>query len=60
MWIFDRWGEILFETHDVTVGWDGTYNGVLCKEGAYTWKIVIKQKIKDYRVDLHGHINLLK
>jgi gliding motility-associated-like protein len=60
MLIFDRWGEVLFETHDTTVGWDGTYNGKLCKEGAYTWKIVIKQKIKDYRIDLNGHVNILK
>jgi gliding motility-associated-like protein len=60
MLIFDRWGEVIFETHDTAIGWDGTYNGVLCKEGAYTWKIVIKQKIKDYRVDLIGHVNILK
>lgn len=60
MLIFDRWGEIIFETHDTAFGWDGTYNGELCKEGAYAWKIVIKQKVKDYRVDLQGHVNLLK
>jgi gliding motility-associated-like protein len=60
MLIFNRWGEVIFETHDTAFGWDGTYNGELCKEGAYTWKIVIKQKVKDYRVDLMGHVNLLK
>ncbi|WP_341906576.1 PKD domain-containing protein [Fluviicola taffensis] len=60
MLIFDRWGEVLFETHDTTVGWDGTYNGELCKEGAYTWKIVIKQKMKDYRIDLNGHVTILR
>lgn len=60
MLIFDRWGEVIFETHDTAFGWDGTYNGKLCKEGAYTWKIVIKQKVKDYRVDLMGHVNILK
>lgn len=60
MLIFDRWGEILFETHDTTVGWDGTYNGKLCKEGTYTWKIVIKQKVKDYRIDLNGHVTILR
>ena len=60
MLIFDRWGEILFETHDTSFGWDGTYNGQLCKEGTYTWKIVIKQKIKDYRIDLIGHVTILR
>nr|WP_294859666.1 PKD domain-containing protein [uncultured Fluviicola sp.] len=60
MLIFDRWGEVLFETHDTTVGWDGTYNEKLCKEGTYTWKIVIKQKVKDYRIDLNGHVTILR
>jgi gliding motility-associated-like protein len=58
--IFDRWGEVLFESHDVNVGWDGTYHNELCKEGVYTWKIVIKEKNKDKRHDLVGHVNLLK
>ena len=25
--IFDRWGELVFETTDQSVGWDGTYKG---------------------------------
>jgi gliding motility-associated-like protein len=60
MLIFNRWGEILFETRDTEYGWDGTYNGELCKEGTYTWKIVIKKKNKDYRIDLNGHVTILK
>ncbi|MNE77903.1 hypothetical protein D3C80_1742600 [compost metagenome] len=33
MLIFNRWGEVLFESHDLSVGWDGTYMGALCKKG---------------------------
>ncbi len=58
--IFDRWGEILFESHDVAFGWDGTYIGQLCKEGVYTWKIVIKERNKDKHHEYVGHVNLLK
>ncbi len=25
--IYDRWGELVFETHDLTMGWDGTFRG---------------------------------
>ena len=38
MLIFNRWGETIFETHDASIGWDGTYGGVLCQDGTYTWK----------------------
>lgn len=58
--IFDRWGEVLFESHNVGIGWDGTYMGQLCKEGAYTWKIVVKERDKDNRKEYVGHVNLLK
>jgi gliding motility-associated-like protein len=26
--IFNRWGQLLFESYDIKVGWDGTYKGV--------------------------------
>ena len=58
--IFDRWGEVLFESHNVDFGWDGTYLGQLCKEGVYTWKIVIKERDKDKHNEYVGHVNLLK
>ena len=38
--IFDRWGELIFETHQTTDGWDGTYKGKLVKNDTYVWKIV--------------------
>jgi gliding motility-associated-like protein len=25
--IYNRWGELIFETNDINVGWDGTYKG---------------------------------
>ena len=58
--IFDRWGEVLFESHNVEFGWDGTYIGQLCKEGTYTWKIIIKERNKDKYHEYVGHVNLLK
>ena len=37
--IFNRWGELLFVTKDVKVGWDGYYKGKLCEQGTYIWKL---------------------
>lgn len=36
--IYDRWGEKLFESDDINVGWNGYYKGKLCKTDVYIWK----------------------
>ncbi len=37
MHIFNRWGELLFTTNDITTGWDGTYKGNDMPEGTYAF-----------------------
>lgn len=58
--IFNRWGEIIFESHDASIGWDGTYGGTICKEGTYVWKIEFKTLKNDERKVFTGHVNLIR
>jgi len=37
--IFNRWGELLFQTNDKTQGWNGYYKGSLSKNDLYIWKV---------------------
>ncbi|MBI2259294.1 MAG: gliding motility-associated C-terminal domain-containing protein [Flavobacteriia bacterium] len=37
--VYDRWGELLFESHNPDVGWDGTFNTTQLQSGVYTWKL---------------------
>jgi gliding motility-associated-like protein len=37
--IYDRWGELLFETHDINQGWDGTFLGRDVQQGVYLYQI---------------------
>ena len=37
--IFNRWGELLFETHDVNQGWNGYYRNAMCVQDVYVWKV---------------------
>ena len=37
--IFNRWGQLLYETSDPTRGWNGYFKGRLCDEGVYIYKI---------------------
>ncbi len=61
--IYNRWGEILFESHDTNVGWNGTYGtgtSKIVKQGTYIWKIKIKETGKDKHNTYTGHVNLLR
>lgn len=60
LYIFNRWGEIIFESHNADIGWDGTYGGGLVQQGTYTWKIEFKTTANDERRVVHGHVNVLK
>lgn len=33
--IYDRWGELMFESFDKDLGWDGTHKGEPCEMGTY-------------------------
>ena len=37
--IYNRWGEIIFESYNHTEYWDGTYNNSLCQPGSYTYNV---------------------
>lgn len=39
MLIYNRWGELLYETDDLQKGWDGTYQGVLSQQDVYIYKV---------------------
>lgn len=58
--IYNRWGELIFETHDLEYGWDGTYQGKIVPDGTYVWKISFKQTSSDAHHQLTGHVNMLR
>ena len=39
--VYDRWGEKVFETADLSVGWDGTFRGKPCEPGVYDYHLKV-------------------
>lgn len=35
--VYNRWGELIFETTDINESWDGTYQNKRCQDGVYFW-----------------------
>lgn len=35
--IYNRWGELIFESNSLDKGWDGTFKGKLCEQGVYDY-----------------------
>lgn len=60
--IFNRWGELIFESNDLQMGWDGTYpfDNAVAQDGIYTWRIKFNLKSNNEQKVLTGHLNLLR
>jgi gliding motility-associated-like protein len=58
--IFNRWGELVYNTQRIDGGWDGTYKGQKAKQDVYVWKIKGKKTENGERVVYYGHVTLLK
>jgi gliding motility-associated-like protein len=58
--IFNRWGEIVWESNNIDIPWDGTYNGQLVPDGTYVWKIRTKNPYDDNVYEFQGFVNVLR
>ncbi len=59
--IFNRWGEIIFETNITTEGWNGkTKNNELVQDGVYTWAIKYAVFDSSKVIEMNGHVNLMR
>jgi gliding motility-associated-like protein len=60
MWVFDRWGNMIFTSTDINKGWDGTRDGgELAQIDTYVWRV----QFKDINGDRHtftGHVSLIR
>lgn len=62
MTIYNRWGELVFESHDVSIGWNGSMfnSGEIVQDGMYTWTIIYKKVNNAQTHQISGHVNLLR
>lgn len=59
MLIFNRWGEIIFESTSIDQQWNGNYNGHQALDDVYVWKIKYAD-LNGIEYELVGHVTLLR
>jgi gliding motility-associated-like protein len=57
--VYNNWGQVVFESTDSEVGWDGTYKGEPVPLGVYTWTFVIDMG-SDFVVRESGDVTLIR
>ena len=59
LYIFDRWGNSVFQTTNIDKGWDGTRKGEVVMEDVYVWKIELKTT-QGLKKQIHGQVSVVK
>ena len=59
MGIYNRWGEKMYETTDLTKGWDGNYLGKPAQNGVYAYKIIVSS-LEDKEFHYNGTVSLIR
>ncbi len=57
--IFNRWGEIVFETRTLSGWWDGNYKGQPCEVGVYSF-ILVGEGYGNNHIERKGNITLVR
>jgi gliding motility-associated-like protein len=57
--VFNRWGQLVFESKDRSIGWDGTFDGKPCNPGVFAWRLTGMMANGDI-VDTKGNVTLVR
>ena len=59
LYIFNRWGALIFESNDPYARWDGIFKGIVVPTGVYVYLLKCTLHDNTYH-QKHGHVTLLK
>jgi gliding motility-associated-like protein len=63
MFIYNRWGEMIFETSDINGGWDGKFHGNEVPTGVYFWVIRYNENrssAQNIEKEIKGSVTVLR
>lgn len=57
--VYNNWGELIWQTADQKLGWDGTKNGIEQPAGVYIWTLVVDM-YNNRQVKKNGDVTLIR
>jgi gliding motility-associated-like protein len=60
MYIYNRWGEQIFESADKNIGWDGNYNGKPAPIDTYVYLLIAVVKETNVQIKESGMITVIR
>lgn len=62
MYIFNRWGELIYESYNENIKWDGTNlkDNKMASPGVYVWKVELYDEINNEAKSFIGNVNLVR
>jgi gliding motility-associated-like protein len=58
--VFNRWGELIFESQVPANGWDGTFKNQMSQQDVYVWRVKARSILTGEEKLYFGHVTLLK
>jgi len=59
LFIYNRWGEKVFESMDISKGWDGSYKGKLLNTAVFAWYAEV-EFVDNNRIYRKGNVTLIR
>lgn len=59
IWIYDRWGMLVYHSTDPNFRWNGTVNGKVAANNEFTWRAFAKPKTEDKKYSFYGSLLVL-
>lgn len=56
--VYNRWGQMIFQTNDPAAGWDGTYNGSYVQQDVYVYLVRFRSSESDV-IEKHGTVAVI-
>ncbi len=58
--VFNRWGELIYDSQIIGQGWDGKYGGIPVQQDVYVWKLEVVNAMNNEKLNYKGHVTVLK